>query len=362
MGIVLVLLKNGRDMSRGKQTVLVCGLLMLSSSMMIAVQSVMAAEDAYTFDLSFAALVLRPLLSNLHYAAEATPFPVPSPSWNIYDIPTGYHFGFDIACVGNFHDQHTQLQLHWEHLNGVDTAAINVGTDHMVGPFFEIGPDAAPYTKAAGVTLLHFDQVDVAYGRPVSYGDGTVVAAWGGLSCIRITQDLTALYSDQTGSIARRIDTPTTFTGAGPALGVKTEYSIIDHLSLVTAASAALCVGHAHTSTQYASTSPALQPLSINAPNRQSIGVCARTELVPAMAATIGLRYQHDCADRYRIEVAAGYRAQVYWNALQSIVMGSEVVTPPVIPDTVGVFARTFQRTSSNLALAGAYISLGIAF
>lgn len=38
--------------------------------------------------------------------------------------------------------------------------------------------------------------------------------------------------------------------------------------------------------------------------------------------------------------------------------MGSEVVTPPVAPDTIGVF----EQSPSNFALAGPYFMLDVGF
>jgi hypothetical protein len=49
-------------------------------------------------------------------------------------------------------------------------------------------------------------------------------------------------------------------------------------------------------------------------------------------------------------------------NFFFSVDISSQVITPPVIPNTVGVFARTFKRTLSNFGLAGPYVSIGAIF
>lgn len=105
-----------------------------------------------------------------------------------------------------------------------------------------------------------------------------------------------------------------------------------------------------------------ISSLSIYIPYNQSTTICNCSLLVPAFQQKLGVAYAHTFCDDYFVKLEVGYQAQIYLNTLQSTDMGSEVVTPPVIPDIIGVFSRTFQRTVSNFSLAGAYITLDVGF
>src|SRR5271155_3663982 len=56
----------------------------------------------YSFEGLFRALYLLPSGSDLYYAAEAIPLPLPSPNWFIEDIRPEYHFGFDVGLKATF--------------------------------------------------------------------------------------------------------------------------------------------------------------------------------------------------------------------------------------------------------------------
>jgi len=86
-----------------------------------------------------------------------------------------------------------------------------------------------------------------------------------------------------------------------------------------------------------------------------------RTIVVPALEGKIGLNYTYDFCD-WLLTLEIGYEAHLYFNALQSVDMGSEVIDLGPNPASVGVFARTFQRNISNFALAGPYLNVMIGF
>jgi hypothetical protein len=108
--------------------------------------------------------------------------------------------------------------------------------------------------------------------------------------------------------------------------------------------------------------SPALGSVGVTPPNVQSTKVQKKTQLVPAITTKLGLNYIFSFCSHSMVRLEAGYEAQVYLNAIQSVDMGSEVITPPVVPDTIGVFARTFRQTLSNFSLTGPYFRLEAGF
>ncbi len=324
--------------------------------------SVFLSAPVHTFEIEGRALLLQPTGSNLGYAAEAIPLPLPSPDWKIHGVDTDYHFGFDVGVRGIFHSTNSNLALNWEHFHSSDTSSKTVATENMIGPFFEIGPDASAYTKARGTVTYDFDEVNLDYGTYVNFGDRLQSNLFSGVSFARIKQTLHSKFSNLDGTIVRTIKTPSTFTGAGPQLGTDFAYRIVKGFHFVGFGSAALLVGPQTNHTTYEALSPALEGLGVTPPNHQTTNVHKKVQVVPSLEGHLGLSYVFSYCKKRMVKLEAGYQAQIYFNAIQSVEISSEVITPPVVPDTVGVFARTFKTTLSNFALAGPYLTLEFGF
>lgn len=323
---------------------------------------VFLSSPIHTFEVQINALLVQPTGSNLHYAAEAVPLPAPSPHWIIYEIDTDYHFGFDFGLRGIFHSTNTNLTLNWEHLHSTDSTSKQVASDNMIGPFFEIGPDAAPYKQANGKATFHFDAVNLNYGQFINFGDRLQTNLFSGVSFARIKQVLFSRFSSLDGTIVRTIQVPSLFIGFGPQFGFQSSYRIIKGLHFTGQAAASFLVGSKQDHTAYKALSPGLAGLGITPPNKQSTTPQSKIQVIPEIEGKLGLSYVFNFCRHYMIKLEAGYQAQVYIDAIQSIDMGSEVITPPVVPDTVGVFARTFVQTISNFTLAGPYFNLDFGF
>lgn len=324
--------------------------------------SVFLSHPDYTFEFEFSALVLQPTGSDLHYAAEAVPLPIPSPNWLIYDIDPSYDFGFDIGLGGVFRNTNTNLRVNWEHFHSSDTASISVPAADMLGPFFEIGPDAAPYTKAHGRVTFHFDAANLDYGIFLNLGDRLQTNLFGGVGFAYIHQTLLSEFSNVSEGIYRSIETPSSFTGAGPQVGLDFSYRVVDGFNFTGGAMVSLLVGALRNHTSYVSNTPFLPFDGVHNPNGQEINVSNRTQVVPGMEGKLGLSYVLNFGDHYMFRIEAGYQAQIYLNAIQSVDIGSEVIDLDVPDASIGVFARTFQRTLSDFALAGPYATISFGF
>ena len=324
--------------------------------------SVFLAPPCYSFEVQATALLLQPTGSNLHYAAEAIPLPTVSPNWNIYEISTDYHFGFDVGAGAILSHANTNLTANWEHFHSSDSASKQVSSENMIGPFFEIGPDALPYKKAHGKVSFHFDAINVDYGIFVHFGDRLTTNLYSGLSYGSIKQTVTSKYSDLEETIHRTIKVPSTYWGVGPQLGLDFSYCIVEGFQFTGGLASSFLVGTQKNHTNYSSVSPALAGLGAASPNNQRTHVHKKTQMVPELAGNLGLSYSSSCCNCVVVTVEAGYQAQVYFNAIQSVNIGSEVVTPPVAPDTVGVYARTFELATSDFSLAGPYLKVEIGF
>lgn len=323
---------------------------------------VFLSTPSHMFELQLGLVVLQPSGSNLHYAAQANPLPAPSPNWKIHDIDPDYHVGFDLGIRGISHCSNTNLTLNWERLHSSDSASKNVASTNMVGPFFEIGPDAALYTKTHGKVRFLFDEVNLSYGIYMNLGNRLMTNLFSGISYARIKQSIHSKYSNLDGTIVRTISTPSTFIGGGPELGLEFAYRIIAGFHFTGKARALLLVGRQKNHTTYKAFSPFLDPLGISPPNTQQTRVHNKTQVVPGFETGLGFSYDFTFKKHYMVKLEAGYQVHTYINAIQSTDMGSEVVTPPVIPDTVGVFARTFEQNLSNFSLQGPYFLLAIGF
>lgn len=332
------------------------------SSLQASPENVRTESPDFSVEFYASALFLKPSSSHLHYAVEAIPLPLPSPNWNVFDIHPKYHAAFDIGFKAIIHEKDTAFMANWQRFRSSRCAAENVGSNNMIGPFFEIGPDAALYTLADGKVRFAFDEANIDYGLLVDCGPDLEATLFGGIGIVRIEECLTSHFSNVAGTVARTINVPSTFVGAGPQFGFESSYYLTRSFSFAGKANISLLCGRLKNHTTYLALSPALAELDITPPNKQRTCVDTRFGVVPGIEEKMGITYSRTLRDDYFMDITVGYQVQLFVNALQSVDMGSEVVTPPVAPDTVGVFARTFQRTMSNFALAGPYLTFDFAF
>ena len=235
----------------------------------------------------------------------------------------------------------------------------------MTGPFFEIGPDASLYKKSKGTTDFHFDEVNLDYGTFVHFGDRLHMNLFAGVSFARILQHRFTTFSDLSESIVRTIRVPSKFLGAGPQMGLDFTYKLAKGLQLVGNSKTSLFVGHFKNSTKYSTASSSLVGLGEENPNFQSTSVKNRGGVVPGLEAKLGLAYEFLFSSHYMVKLEAGYQAQIYINSIRSIDMGSQVAggtLESISTAALGVYARTFERTVSDFAIAGPYATCSFGF
>lgn len=337
------------------------------------VGEVVTDSPDYTFDTQFRALFFKPGGTNLYYAAEAFPFnnaianPAVSPHWQIYDLHPKYRFGFDLGFRALFHARNSSLYANWIHFKSTTcTVAPAISTElypnPMMGPFSSIGPDAADYNvEARGRVVFHFNEANIRYGQYVEFGNYLETNFFAGVSFADIKQCIQATYIG-TGDISQVITVPTSFIGAGPQLGFDFSYDFVKGFNLTGQLTAALLGGTSKNHTQYASSSPLLVMAGDPSPNIQSTSVQNRTQLIPALSERLGLAYFLPFCNHYMAKFEVGFETKIFISVLQSTNLGSGVIDVPVYDNTVGVFARTFERTSSNFTLMGPYIAFNMAF
>lgn len=315
-----------------------------------------------TFDGYYRALWLQPTTSNLCYAVEAELLSPASPNWRIHEIKPQCNYASELGLGFIFHDRNAKLKVNWLHFTSQDKNSVELSNSDIVGPFFEIDPDATPYNKAKGHVKVTFDSACVNYGVLVSFGCHLHTYLYGGVAGIKLKQVVSSKFSNSDGSIVHKMKVPSRYWGVGPQLGMECSYNICSGFKVIGEAAASLLVGGLTNHTNYQSFSPALDGLEVTPPNRQFTHVPQRTTMVPAFEGRLGLGYSWTMCSCYDVSIDGGYKAGLYMNAVQTVNIGSEVNTPPVTPGTAGVYARTFRREVSNFALAGPYLSINVKF
>lgn len=315
----------------------------------------------YAFGGEVKFLYLQPTANNLGYAAEAIPLPLPSPDWIIHDIRPDYHPAFEVSLNAQSCDSCFNGEVRYTRFHSEDSNSTNVGTENMVGPFFEIGPDAINYLTSKGKCTFDYNAIDLTLGYGFCLQDCFHANLFAGIGGVRIKEKVTSHFADASGLITRKITTPISFTGIGPELGMDFSYAFCGNFQLVGSTTAALLVGNIKNHTNYVSNIPEVDAEGIPMPNEQSTKGHKKTQVVPAFEGKLGIAYNF-CLCDWNVGIDAGYEVRYYINALQSTDISSEVITPPDVPDKVGVFARTFKHTLSDFALAGPYVALNIEF
>ena len=330
------------------------------------------AEQTCRFEGYFTALIMQPTASNLEYAAQANPFnygstlPVLSPNWIIQEIIPDYHFGFDIGLLGFFCDAQSNWALNWVRYHSPhDSDSESVPSGSMIGPLFEIGPNASLYLQATGSASFHFDEVNLDYGSTFCHFNKRLrTNLMAGVGFMRILENRSTIFSSPNGQPVRTINAPAKFTGAGPQLVFDFNYETCTCFEFLGSLRSSLFVGTLNTETNYSTSSTFLAGIN-QSPNLQSTSVENRTGMIPGFETSLGLLYNNRFFKCCRFMLGAGYRAQIYLNALRSMDMGSEVTlgtAGAIGSQDSGVYARTFHTTISDFAMAGPYVSIDLSF
>lgn len=313
------------------------------------------------FDIYIKAIYLQAVSNKLNYAVEAFATPLPSPDWRIYDLQTGYHPAFEVAATGTF--RHGKIMVDWEHFQSEDKDSVKVSSNsYMVGPLFEIGPDGSIFKSVHGKVKFNLDTINLNFYAPFKINSSLELSVYGGIGYVDLSQMTSSYYANNKETITRTVRVPTSFWGIGPQTGLAINYHITDSFSFTGRGKAALFVGNLKSHTKFTTVSPTQKKLDIPDPNIQTTKTDNRTDVVPGFKAQLGLNYSWMLSCNFSVEIEAGYQIEVYLDAIQSDDLSSEVITPPILPNTVGVYARTFRRTVSNFALSGPYLSVHASF
>ncbi|MCX5922206.1 MAG: Lpg1974 family pore-forming outer membrane protein [Candidatus Dependentiae bacterium] len=317
---------------------------------------VLASSPAHRFEVYGSALALKPSTSNLHYAIETTQPSENATCRKVDEIHPSYHFGFDLGFKTIFHNEHTNLMVNYEHINARSSSKGHVSGEDYVSPIFQSGYNDSDFKKAHASVRFHFDEVNLDYGQLLSIGNHVCANIFGGVSFMRLKQNLCHVFTSEDQSIERSTSIATRFIGAGPQGGIEARYCLYKGLTLEGKGVSALLIGRMKDAAEYEREVSEVE-------TTQNIKVCARTQVVPAFLGKLGLSYEFEFCSDYVGRVAVGYQAQEYLNAIQSVEISDEpIAIASGFMRRQGPSNVAFQRTLSNFALSGAYVTLEVGF
>jgi hypothetical protein len=305
-------------------------------------------SNAPRFEVNGSLLYLQPGAGDLEYGTLVTPFPIATPNWSNQSLTPKFSPAFSVGArymPNAFND----IELSWTHLNSTTNGAFSSTPTQMVGPPFLIGPEANEYKNGQGTVKFAYDSVKLDGGHTFCAECSFQLRAFGGVEFARIGQNLSGSFLDPDGSASMSYTTPSTFTGAGPRLGLKGQYALGDFQFIGEVAGAGL-IGTSQARINVSTISPA-----IVGPNNQSLTSPNATQVVPSIDVRLATAYAFPANNYGQLKIEVGYQAAVYFDAASHYALTS-VPTAPMIPPA-GIYLSTAQRLQSNFTDQGPYVT-----
>ena len=235
-------------------------------------------------------LLLQPTSSTQGYAILTSPFPIPTPNWQVQEVNSDYHFGFYAGGSYTFERPGADVRLGWIRLESNDSSAATADSSQFVGPFYEIGPNAGSLRQTQGQLKRDFNFVTLDFGQTIDIGEAFRLRFLGGLDYLYIKQNLVASFSSPTDLFSTTSDTESRFSGVGPRLGLLGEYGLRKHLAITGMFATSISIGAMSPEMTFVSSSTDLQAIGISE-NQQAITVQKTTQVVPGVEGRMGLAY-----------------------------------------------------------------------
>lgn len=314
------------------------------------------------FEVSIAALALKPSANNLNYVIYNNELPAQSPTWTEREIRPGFGAAFELG--GRYvMTEGRDVKLTWTHLNkGANSTTKTPNANFFLGPDFEIGPDALTTRTAKGTARFMYDVINFDLGQLFNFNRHAQIRYFAGLSNADLRENVHATFSGNVvtgpfvGPFSTRQKVRSDFYGLGPRLGVNFNYHMDCGFGFIGEAAVSAIVGNLHTRTNYTSSAVELSTLFNQTINNQFIKDHKITQVIPAIDTKLGAEYRYVLKKDALITIEGGYQAAVYVNAVNQYLPGSVVVPY----STGGIFVATMSHTQSNYGVAGPYFKVAI--
>jgi hypothetical protein len=299
------------------------------------------------FELSGSLLMLQSTAGNLEYATLTNPLPPVSPHWNNQALAPNFDPSFDLGARYLFGAN--DIALKWTHQNSTTNASFEATPTQMVGPPYLIGPESGLYKIGRGTVQSEYDSIKLDAGHTFCIECDFQLRAFAGLEAARLNQDLTGAAVSRDGASSSTYTNQSRFTGAGPRIGVKGQYSLGGFDFSGEVAGAAL-IGIQQSSVNYTTTKPALAELTL-----QYLASPNATRVIPAIDARLSTAYNFAPTAYGQFKIEVGYQAAVYFDAVGEYAV-TQVPTSLVLPPT-GVYLATAQHLQSNFTTHGPFMT-----
>lgn len=308
--------------------------------------------NAARFEVSGTASFLQPGAGNLEYGTLTNPLPLVTPHWQNQSLKPNFTPSFSLGAR-YMPDESKDIQLNWTHLRNTATDSFFASPTEMVGPPYLIGPESALYKNGSGSVKTAYDVVNLDAGYNFCAECSFQMRAFGGVSAARIGQNLSGLFASPGGAASSGYTENSLFTGAGPRAGIKGQFGIGDFQFIGEMAGAVL-IGSAQSRMDFTTLSPAfgLSSQYITSPNA--------TRVVPSIDGRLASSYTFAPTAYGLFKVEAGYKAAVYFDAVNSYGL-TQVPTSLTLPP-IGIYLATQQHLLSNYTNHGPYVTASWAF
>ncbi len=331
-------------------------------------------------------LLLQPNADNLGWAVvtnvknPASPHPVASPFWTIQTLVPSYGPGFEMGVRYVFANSGKDFQVNWQHLRSSTSKSVIAEEGlQWVSPFSQTGPSSAQtfddltisqgvnkLRSARGQASFEYDVVNFDFGQYVNIGSWTRVRLFGGLSYVRLEEQLissffgappdpSALFPESV-PLFIALNAITTFAGVGPRFGLDTSYEIPHGFRLTGQFAGALMIGPKQPSQYlFAATAPELAAVGISV-NRESINSANFTQVASSWDGKLGIANSYASCKGSAFTIEAGYMATVYIDPFSAYETNHNV-----LPLQIGSLSTASMRhTLSNFTVNGPYVTGGL--
>ena len=308
--------------------------------------------NAPRFEVSGTASFLQPGAGNLEYGTLTNPLPPVTPHWRNQSLKPNFTPSFSLGAR-YMADESKDIQLNWTHLRNTATDSFFASPTEMVGPPYLIGPESGLYKNGSGSVKTAYDVVNLDAGYTFCAECSFQMRAFGGVSAARVGQNLSGLFASPGGAASSGYTVNSLFTGAGPRVGIKGQFGIGDFQFIGEMAGAVL-IGSAQSRMDFTTLSPAfgLSSQYITSPNT--------TRVVPSIDGRLATSYAFAPTAYGLFKVEAGYKAAVYFDAVNSYEL-TQVPTSLTLPP-IGIYLATQQHLLSNFTNHGPYVTASWAF
>jgi len=318
------------------------------------------------FELSASFLGLMPSTSNLVYGTEVSPYPAPTPNWNDRTVTPSFSPSFRLGAR-YFAGQSNDIELEWTHLVAEANNSVGVNpSQQMIGPSWLIGSQASNYATAYGKGRYNYDVINLEGGHTFCANCDFQFRPFAGIKIVDLSTSMANVFTNAYGAQFNtnglnqiNSETSSRFTGAGPRIGLGTQYNW-NNFEFSGKMGAALLIGTQQSKYTQSTTCSDGCVLTYNGStivgNNQGYTTPNTTQVIPSIDAKLAAAYAFAPTKEGQFKLEVGWQAAAYFNTVSQYIMTN--LCPCDIPYTTsGLYLATGQHTLNNFTVQGPYIS-----